>query len=158
MLLLILVIWVFSLFFLVHLVKVCQFCWTFWRTNFWFHWFSLFKNSLFICALVFIISFLLLALGFHFYFFRTGWWMSYLETAEVGKSRWYCMYKYMCGVLVIQTTFTFHQPYHIAVVQSLSHVWLFVAPWTAAGQASLSITVCLPEFAQTHVHWVSDAL
>ena len=25
-------------------------------------------------------------------------------------------------------------------VQSLSHVWLFVIPWTAAGQASLSIT------------------
>ena len=28
----------------------------------------------------------------------------------------------------------------IVVVQSLSHVWLFVAPWTAACQASLSIT------------------
>ena len=25
-------------------------------------------------------------------------------------------------------------------VQSLSHIWLFVAPWTAASQASLSIT------------------
>ena len=28
----------------------------------------------------------------------------------------------------------------IFVVQSLSHVWLFVTPWTAACQASLSIT------------------
>ena len=28
----------------------------------------------------------------------------------------------------------------ISSVQSLSHVWLFVAPWTAARQASLSIT------------------
>ena len=27
------------------------------------------------------------------------------------------------------------------IVQSLSHVWLFVTPWTAAGQASLSFTI-----------------
>ena len=27
-----------------------------------------------------------------------------------------------------------------SLVQSLSHVWLFVTPWTAAHQASLSIT------------------
>ena len=30
--------------------------------------------------------------------------------------------------------------YQFSSVQSLSHVWLFVTPWTAAGQASLSIT------------------
>ena len=29
----------------------------------------------------------------------------------------------------------------IFVVQSLSHIWLFVAPWTAAHQASLSFTI-----------------
>ena len=29
----------------------------------------------------------------------------------------------------------------ISVVQSLSHVWLFVTPWTAARQASLSFTI-----------------
>ena len=29
---------------------------------------------------------------------------------------------------------------YISLVQSLSHVWLFVTPWTAAHQASLSIT------------------
>ena len=40
---------------------------------------------------------------------------------------------------------------------SLSCVWLFVTPWTAAHQASLSITQ-LPEFTQTHVHRVSDAI
>ena len=28
------------------------------------------------------------------------------------------------------------------VIQSLSHVWLFVTPWTAACQTSLSFTVC----------------
>ena len=34
------------------------------------------------------------------------------------------------------------------VVQSLSHVWLFVTPWTAARQASLSLTISrsLPKF------------
>ena len=29
----------------------------------------------------------------------------------------------------------------LVVVQSLSHVWLFVTPWTAAHQASLSFTI-----------------
>ena len=29
----------------------------------------------------------------------------------------------------------------VVVVQSLSHVWLFVSPWTAACQASLSLTI-----------------
>ena len=42
----------------------------------------------------------------------------------------------------------------VAVVQPLSRVWLFVTPWTAARQASLSSH--LLELAQ-HVHWVSDA-
>ena len=40
-------------------------------------------------------------------------------------------------------------------VQSLSHVQLFATPWTAACQASLSK---LLELAQTHVHWVGDAM
>ena len=48
-------------------------------------------------------------------------------------------------------------------VQSLSHVWLFVMPWIAARQASLStprvrLPVQLPEFTQTHVHRVGDAI
>ena len=38
----------------------------------------------------------------------------------------------------------------------LSHVWLFVTPSTEACQASLSPN--LPEFAQIHVRWVSDAI
>ena len=37
----------------------------------------------------------------------------------------------------------------IAVVQSLSHVWLFATPWTATCQAPLYFT---------HLHWVSDAI
>ena len=35
---------------------------------------------------------------------------------------------------------TFREAVIHFVVQSLSRVWLFVTPWTAAGQASLSIT------------------
>ena len=44
----------------------------------------------------------------------------------------------------------------IVVVQLLSCVQLFVTPWTAAHQASLSLTVS--EFDQTHVHWIIDAI
>ena len=43
----------------------------------------------------------------------------------------------------------------IVVVQSRSCVQLFVTPWTAACQASLSLTY-LPEFAHMQVHWNSD--
>ena len=39
-------------------------------------------------------------------------------------------------------------------VQSLSRVRLFATPWITAHQASLSI----PEFTQTHVHRVGDAI
>ena len=36
----------------------------------------------------------------------------------------------------------------------LSHVWLFVTPWTTG----LPVHHQLPEFTQTHVHWVGDAI
>ena len=38
--------------------------------------------------------------------------------------------------------------FDVAVVQSLSHVWVFATPWTAAHQASLSLTISqsLPDF------------
>ena len=42
------------------------------------------------------------------------------------------------------------------VVQSLTYIWLFATPWTAACQASLSLLS--PGVAQTHVHWVGDAV
>ena len=47
-------------------------------------------------------------------------------------------------------------PYFVVVVQSLSNVWLFATPWTAACQASFSFTISL--LAQTQVHWVGDAV
>ena len=40
-------------------------------------------------------------------------------------------------------------------VQLLSHVQLIATPWTAAGQASLSITI--PKLTLTHVHWVGNS-
>ena len=43
-------------------------------------------------------------------------------------------------------------------VQLLSHVWLFAMLWIAARQASLSVHHQLPEFTQTHVHRVGDAI
>ena len=42
----------------------------------------------------------------------------------------------------------------VVVVQSPSHVWLFVTLWAVAHQASLFITIS--QFAQIHVHRVSD--
>ena len=41
-------------------------------------------------------------------------------------------------------------------VQSLSHVWFFATPWTAAFQAFLSHH--LPDLAETHVHRVGNAI
>ena len=45
----------------------------------------------------------------------------------------------------------------VQLVQSLSHVWLFVNPWTCS-TPGLTIHHQLPEFTQTHVRWVSDAI
>ena len=44
----------------------------------------------------------------------------------------------------------------VVAVQSLSRVQLFATPWTAARQTS-PVPHHLLEFAQTHVHQVSDA-
>ena len=38
-------------------------------------------------------------------------------------------------------TLSLHSDWFVAVVQSLSHVWFFAIPWTAAHQASLSFTI-----------------
>ena len=55
-------------------------------------------------------------------------------------------------------TCTRHWFSRVAVVfHSPSGVRFFATPWTAASQASLSIPA-LPELAQTHVPWVSDAI
>ena len=49
------------------------------------------------------------------------------------------------------------QQVQFSSVQSPNHVRLFGTPWTAAPQASLSITNS-QELTQTHVHQVSDSI
>ena len=54
----------------------------------------------------------------------------------------------------------------VIVVQSLSHAWLFATPWAEACQVSLALALVslkivlhyLPKLAQTHVHWINNAL
>ena len=48
-------------------------------------------------------------------------------------------------------------PPRFSSVQSLSRVQLFVTPWTAARQASLTFTIS-QNLLKTHVHRVSDAI
>ena len=55
-----------------------------------------------------------------------------------------------------ENSFTFY-PMLRTSAQSLSRVQLSATPWTAAHQASPTITDS-QEFTQTHVHWVSDAI
>ena len=48
----------------------------------------------------------------------------------------------------------------VAVVQSLSYAWLFVTPWTAAHQTSLSLTISqsLPKFMSIELVMLSNHL
>ena len=48
-------------------------------------------------------------------------------------------------------------PPKFSSVKSLSHIRLFVTPWTA-GTPGLPVHHQLAEFTQTHVHWVSGAI
>ena len=68
-----------------------------------------------------------------------------------------------CGTSVLPPEMNSHPLYWkcwvltmTAVVQSLSCAQLFATPWTEVHQASLSFTIS--KFAQTHVHWVRDAI
>ena len=49
------------------------------------------------------------------------------------------------------------QTVQFSSVQSLSHVWLFATPQTAARQPSLSITNSR-SLLKTHVHWIGDVI
>ena len=61
---------------------------------------------------------------------------------------------------ILKQLITSNQKWSFSSVQSLSHVPLFVTPWIAARQASLSITNSrsLLRFTQTLVHQVGDAI
>ena len=59
-----------------------------------------------------------------------------------GYSAGFCRYRHLLFLSPIILVFLFTR--HIGClcpVQSLSNVWLFAAPWTAACQAALSITI-----------------
>ena len=58
------------------------------------------------------------------------------------------------GVIYITSSPDCYKEKQFSSVQLLSGVRLFVTPWIAAHQASLFI----PEFTQTHIHWVSDTI
>jgi len=47
---------------------------------------------------------------------------------------------------------------HLVGVQSLSRVWLSVTSWTLSSTPVFPVLHYLPEFAQIHVHWVSDVV
>ena len=78
---------------------------------------------------------------------RTNSWFLILSIEVLFWSFFICVY----GPIYIYSTFYFHNFYFcfvlvlfltnaISLVESLSCVWLFVTPWIAARQASLSIT------------------
>ena len=88
------------------------------------------------------------------------------ETKKEGKKRererWREGVNKCSGLLSYKDTNPIRSGHHLKTsfssVQLLSCVWLFATQWTAACQASLSITNQLPEFTQTHVHCVGDAI
>ena len=47
---------------------------------------------------------------------------------------------FLCSIVLNNIRLYFHHKMHPQLVQSFSHIHLFVTPWTAACQASLSIT------------------
>ena len=66
-----------------------------------------------------------------------------------------CNYKYSIHRCLIKLTKIANT--YISSVHSLIHVRLFVTPWNAA-TPGLPVHHQLPEFAQTYVHRVSDAI
>ena len=74
---------------------------------------------------------------------------SMLQIGGISVNSWFpnhlCVYVHVwphqCVYVSIQVcVYIYTQEYQFSSVQSLSRVWLFATPWTAACQASLSIT------------------
>ena len=66
---------------------------------------------------------------------------------------------YSCFPSIYRRPFniSFRIRFVLLVVYSLIHVWLFSTPWTTAHQLFPVLHYVL-ELAQTHVHWVTDAI
>ena len=87
-----------------------------------------------------------------------------LEWVAISYTREFSWPRGWTGSPALQADSTSHQGrwnlgggsfFNFVVVQSLSPVWLIVTPWTTAPPGSPVLHYLL-EFAQTHVHWVSD--
>ena len=76
---------------------------------------------------------------------RSWWW-----TGRPG------MLRFMDGVAKSRTQLIDWTELNKVVVQSLSHVWLCVA--MDCSTLGFPVLRYLPEFAQTHIHWVNDAI
>ena len=73
----------------------------------------------------------------------------------LSRSPSHCLVLFWLILLLLPETLC-HQ---FSSVQLLSCVWFFATPWTGAHQDSLTIVHHqLPEFTQTLVHWVGDAI
>ena len=68
-------------------------------------------------------------------------WATELNWTEVGGSLWFCGYKICSSFWARHNHCKITVGVLIFVFQSLSRVWLFVTPWTAAHQASLTFTI-----------------
>ena len=96
-------------------------------------------------------------------------WLVFPKLSHLGVTFWVCGSWELCALtlastsssllLFFKTLFSFLcLKDQFSSVQLLIHVWLFATPWIAACQAGLPVHHQLPEFTQTHVHWISDAI
>ena len=87
----------------------------------------------------------------HLVLFQIGKHVKMRETFPTFHPKGRCEWKYL--TLSKQQNFPTWIACYILFcsVQSLSCIWFFVTPWTAACQASLSVLHYLPQFAQIHV-------
>ena len=85
--------------------------------------------------------------------FWVDWWLSQRHNLFIN---WFNNY-FLSTHLILHFGENIEFSLNFSSVQSLSCVRLFVAPWTAACQASLSITNS-QSLTQSHVHWVGDAI
>ena len=51
-----------------------------------------------------------------------------------------------------------HWEQYVVAAQLLGHIWLFATPWTACSTSGFHVLHYLPEFAQTQVQRVGDAI
>ena len=85
-----------------------------------------------------------------------GYWAHLLGNLKIPRGLFFPFY--CCKYLLMGTIHWICHFKILAVVQLLSHLQFFVTPWTAACQASLSITNSQSLLKLMHVHCTSDAI